>query len=77
MSVTNEEFVAKLAEALNEDPAAVHLETPLADLEGWDSVGQLSAIALIDECFNRRVNVGELRRCVHVHDLLGLLRDES
>lgn len=78
MAVSRQEFVGRLAEALNEDAAAVELSTVLDDLEGWDSVGQLSAIALIDECFNRRVNVDELRKCVSVADLLALLdHDET
>lgn len=78
MAVSKQEFVVRLAEALNEDAAAVELSTVLDDLEGWDSVGQLSAIALIDECFNRRVNVDELRKCVSVADLLVMLdHDES
>jgi len=78
MAVSKQEFAVRLAEALNEDAAAVALNTVLDDLEGWDSVGQLSAIALIDECFNRRVNVDELRKCVSVADLLAMLdHDES
>jgi acyl carrier protein len=77
MAVSKQEFVGRLAEALNEDAAALELSTVLADLEGWDSVGQLSAIALIDECFNRRVNVDELRKCISVANLLSLLDHEA
>jgi acyl carrier protein len=66
------EFVRRFAEALNEDESSITEETRLADLQGWDSVGQLSAIALIDESFNRRVSVDALRKCETVGDLLKL-----
>jgi len=72
MSAANLEFLKQLAEALNEDESSMAVTTRLADLEGWDSVGQLSAIALIDECFNRRVSVDALRKCEQVGDLLTL-----
>lgn len=72
MPATNHEFVRRLAEALNEDESSVAESTMLTDLQGWDSVGQLSAIALIDECFNRRVSVDALRKCQSVGDLLAL-----
>jgi acyl carrier protein len=72
MPATNLEFVRRLAEALNEDEASVAESTHLTDLQGWDSVGQLSAIALIDEYFNRRISVDALRKCQSVGDLLKL-----
>ena len=72
MLAANIEFVRRLAEALNEDESSVAEATLLTDLEGWDSVGQLSAIALIDEYFNRRVSVDALRKCESVGDLLKL-----
>lgn len=72
----NAEFVRRLADALNEDAAAVQENTRLADLEGWDSVGQLSVIALVDECFNRRLNVDALRKCESVCDLLHLINGQ-
>jgi acyl carrier protein len=72
MPATNLEFVRRLAEALNEDESSVAVGTLLTDLQGWDSVGQLSAIALIDEYFNRRVSVDALRKCQSVGDLLEL-----
>ena len=73
MTATNTEFVHRLAEALNEDQASVQETTVLADLEGWDSVGQLAVIALVDECFNQRINVDALRKCQRVGDLLELI----
>jgi acyl carrier protein len=72
MPAVNLEFVRRLAEALNEDESSVAESTTLTDLQGWDSVGQLSAIALIDEYFNRRISVDALRKCQSVGDLLKL-----
>jgi acyl carrier protein len=76
MAASNNDFVRRLAEALNEDTAAVQEGTVLADLEGWDSVGQLAVIALVDECFNQRINVDALRKCQRVGDLLQLINGE-
>lgn len=77
MVESNHEFVRRLAEALNEDEASVNEMTVLADLEGWDSVGQLAIIALVDECFNQRINVDALRKCERVSDLLQLINGKS
>ena len=73
MTANNSDFVHRLAEALNEDQGSVQESTVLADLEGWDSVGQLAVIALVDEYFNKRVNVDALRKCHRVGDLLTLV----
>jgi acyl carrier protein len=77
MPASDTEFVRRLAEALNENQASVQESTMLADLEGWDSVGQLSVIALVDEYFNRRINVDALRKCQRVSDLLQLVDGQS
>ena len=73
MAASHNEFVRRLADALNEDQGSIQDATVLADLEGWDSVGQLAVIALVDECFNRRINVDALRNCQRVADLLQLI----
>jgi acyl carrier protein len=73
MVASNTEFVHRLAEALNEEQSSVHESTVLSDLEGWDSVGQLAVIALVDEFFNKRINVDALRKCQRVGDLLTLI----
>jgi acyl carrier protein len=77
MTISNDEFIARLAEALNEDPAEVTAETTLADLEGWDSVGQLATIALVDECFQKRLAVDELRAARTVAALIELVRRDA
>ncbi len=77
MVASSNEFVRRLAEALNEDVASVHDTTVLAELEGWDSVGQLAIIALVDECFNQRLNVDALRKCQRVDDLLQLINGHA
>jgi acyl carrier protein len=77
MAATNSDFVHRLAEALNEDQASVQESTVLSDLEGWDSVGQLAVIALVDEHFNKRINVDALRKCQRVGDLLTLINGRA
>jgi len=77
MVASNSDFVRRLANALNEDEESVCETTVLADLAGWDSIGQLAVIALVDECFNLRINVDALRKCRRVEDLLQLINGRA
>lgn len=44
-----EEFKEKFAEVIGQDPGAFELTTPLATLEGWDSVAYLGVTVMIEE----------------------------
>jgi acyl carrier protein len=72
MSVSKQQFLEALATALNEDPKDVREDVSLADLAGWDSVGQLAVIATIDEMLGKSVNVDKLRSCEKIGDLVGM-----
>lgn len=70
------EFYAGLAEILEVDAEQV---TPQLDLtaHAWDSLGVVSTIALIDECFNLIVDGQKLGNCTSVADILALIESSK
>ncbi|MDQ6664033.1 MAG: acyl carrier protein [Acidobacteriota bacterium] len=48
-TMTKDEFLTEFADILGTNPGELTMETPLASLEGWDSVAYLSTMVLIDE----------------------------
>ena len=52
-------FLAKMADILEED--AVQADQALDDFSTWDSLGVLSAIAMIDEVYGVTVNAEDLK----------------
>ena len=71
--MTTEDFLSRFAELLGATPDAVRPSTALRDLEGWDSMGQLSAVALLDE-LGVKIPSGALQKAERVEDILSLLR---
>jgi acyl carrier protein len=65
------EFLGRLAEALLVDPVQVKPDTNLAQIEGWDSMGQLSTVALLDE-LGVKLPPGALMKCKNVSDITAL-----
>ncbi|HEX3879188.1 MAG TPA: phosphopantetheine-binding protein [Rhizomicrobium sp.] len=47
--MTDEEFLKGFAEVVAADEGSVALDTPLASLEGWDSVAYLGAMVFVEE----------------------------
>ena len=74
--MTKIEFLEELAIILNEDVESVKLETELELLTGWDSVGLLGVIALMDGDLGATVDVDKLRECNTVQDLVDLAGDK-
>jgi acyl carrier protein len=70
--IAKETFFAKLAEALQVQPADVHDGLELTG-ERWDSVAQLETIAAIDELYGVTVPTDELVECKSVRALLALV----
>lgn len=66
-----EEFIANFAEVIGASPSEVLISTELASLEGWDSMGQLSTLSLLDE-IGVQPPKGALQNCQTVQDLVAL-----
>jgi acyl carrier protein len=47
--MTDQEFLKGFAEVVAADERTLALDTPLASLEGWDSVAYLSTMVFVEE----------------------------
>lgn len=66
------DFLKLIDELLEKDPGTLHGPETLVD-EGWDSLGVVSFIALVDEHFGFTVAPRDLAKCVIVDDLVVLV----
>ena len=71
--MTQEKKLALLEEMMELEPGSLKPETALEELEEWDSVAQLSFLALLDGEFGRTVPGGELRRMKTAAELLAVM----
>ncbi len=65
-------FIERLAEALDAEPAELAGSTVLDTLDGWDSLGHLATIAMVDELFGKTISAMNLRQCRTVAELMDL-----
>ena len=69
--MTQADFLREFAELLGEPAAEVQLETDLTSLAGWDSMGQLSTLSVLDE-LGAPPPRGALQQCRKVRDVVAL-----
>jgi acyl carrier protein len=72
-SMKRTEFVEGLCQALMAEPDQVKEATPLASLAGWDSMGQVTTVAFIDDAVDMSLAPGALQKCVTVGDIVSLV----
>lgn len=51
------------------------LSMKLKDIEEWDSLANISIIALYDHLFNKLVKTEQIRNCITVNDLINLVSE--
>ena len=73
--MTRKDGLALLESALNEVPGSIDEGTELESLAGWDSVGMLSVMALIDANVGVILPPDRIARSVTAGDLLNLVDD--
>ena len=56
------------------DPLKVSLETRASDIEGWDSVGQLSLASELEDAFNISLEVDEFMDMENVRDIVRIVQ---
>ena len=66
-----DEFLTEMAEIVDE-PAVKPSDT-LEAFEAWDSLAELSVLAMADARFGVRLTAQDLRRAVTVEDVYGLI----
>lgn len=72
--MTCAEFKEGLADALKVDVDWLKEDVLLAEIEGWDSLGLVGAIALLGEA-GAKVNVAQIRAAKSISDLIDLAGD--
>lgn len=71
------EFIEKLKEALEIDTGEeVTEETNLKDFEGYDSVGVLGIIAMVDASFGKQLSASDIQKVTTVGSLIKIIGKE-
>jgi acyl carrier protein len=69
--MTRDEFITELEFIFNVAEGSLQPETELYTIKTWDSIGMLNVMTLMKEV-NATINVGLLRQCKTISDLLEL-----
>ncbi len=72
-SMKTSEFLARLGETLIAD-SPLSPATKLNSLKGWDSMGMVAVLSLVDESLGASLPRGSLQKCATVGDILALLK---
>lgn len=67
------DFLSKMEESLRAKPNTFQLSDRFNDLEGWDSIGALSVIAIIDEQYGVTLDAGSLLACETLDELASMV----
>lgn len=70
--MTQDEFVAQVAEILQVEADALEPSTELAQFEGWDSTAVINLIVLLDEAGAEDVDDAKVPECKTVQELIDL-----
>ena len=74
--MTETDFIKELASALSEDASEMNGETALDSLVGWDSMGKVATLSLLDASFGVRLPPGTIQNCRYVRDLVALVKEK-
>jgi acyl carrier protein len=74
-TMSKDEFLKRFAEVLMSDDAPLAAETALGEFAGWDSMGQMAALSLLDE-LGVKVPPGRIAECQTVADVLAIAGDK-
>lgn len=70
-------FVTDLEDATQNLPGAIGVDLPLTSVEGWDSLGVVALITLLQERYEVELHLEDLQACTTVRDLFELLRERG
>lgn len=70
-----ETLVRMLKESLFEEELEIGLDTELAEIDGWDSLGRLRVAVLFQEQFAIMVEAKTLMKCIRIGDLVDLVQN--
>lgn len=66
-------FLHELSQILGAAPGSLRADSRLADYKGWDSMGKMAVLTLIDTDLNLPVPYDKLQSCRTVGDLLAFV----
>jgi acyl carrier protein len=69
-----EEFLVKLAQAFSTQRAQIALNSTPGSLPGWDSLGSINLITLIQDEFDLKLSMDELAGLNSVADIVNMLK---
>lgn len=72
-----DEFVNELAEYCEFEKDGLSLDTPLKDIEGYDSLAVMSMIAFIDENFNQKFSALQIKDLSDFNSIIKLIGEEQ
>ena len=67
-------FLKKFAESLEMDEKDVSLDSNISD-QNFDSLALISTIAIVDECFEKVIDMDQLNSCQKVKDIIELVKE--
>jgi acyl carrier protein len=70
--MTREELRSRFEQTVEVPEGSLREDTPLEELEMWDSVAMMTFIALADEATGTKLSARQIRDCKSVEDLLNL-----
>lgn len=69
-----EVLVRLLSESLFEEETEIDVDTELAEIDGWDSLGRLRIAVLFHEQFAIMIDAKTLMKCISIGDLVALVK---
>jgi acyl carrier protein len=72
-----EKLLKGLAEALEMEADDIHVEDTFRDYDNYDSLTELSILAMLDDQFGIEIEMSGYDRCMTVADLLALVESRS
>lgn len=68
-------FIQNFKEILDEpDVVVLSSETLFKDLDEWDSLTNLSLMAMVDSDYNVKLNADEIKNCNTILDLFSIIK---
>lgn len=69
------QFLAKVAEIVEEDESAIKLSTKLETLDAWDSLARITFLVFASDEFKKRIDGNLVKDAVTVEDLYKLISE--
>ena len=71
-----EQFLELVAEALEEE-ASLSLDNSLEDLDGWDSLGALTLLSMIDDEYGVIIGNTDLEKMVTLRNMFDFINSQT